>query len=92
LVCFRSCPPPAHAGKYFNPANRLQFKQKLSVRHVCNRGALPPHLPREELLINIEDKTCLCCGGLKAFLTAREAVPSDTNEALGSGEVKRGTR
>jgi transposase len=30
-----------------------------------NRGALPPHLPREEVVIDIEDKTCPCCGGLK---------------------------
>jgi transposase len=30
-----------------------------------NRGALPPHLPREEVLIDVEDKTCPCCGGLK---------------------------
>jgi transposase len=30
-----------------------------------NRGALPPHLPREEIIIDVEDKTCACCGGLK---------------------------
>jgi transposase len=30
-----------------------------------NRGALPPHLPREEILIDVADKTCACCGGLK---------------------------
>jgi hypothetical protein len=30
-----------------------------------NRGALPPHLPREEVVIDVEDKTCPCCGGLK---------------------------
>jgi transposase len=30
-----------------------------------NRGALPPHLPREEIIIDIADKTCACCGGLK---------------------------
>jgi hypothetical protein len=26
---------------------------------------LPPHLPREEITIDIADKTCPCCGGLK---------------------------
>ena len=30
-----------------------------------NRGALPPHLPREEVVIDVADKTCTCCGGLK---------------------------
>jgi transposase len=30
-----------------------------------NRGALPPHLPREEIVIDVADKTCPCCGGLK---------------------------
>lgn len=27
------------------------------------RGALPAHLPREERIIDIADKTCPCCGG-----------------------------
>jgi transposase len=30
-----------------------------------NRGALPPHLPREEVVVDVADKTCACCGGLK---------------------------
>jgi transposase len=28
-----------------------------------NRGALPAHLPRVELLIDVEAKVCPCCGG-----------------------------
>jgi len=28
-----------------------------------NRGTLPAHLPRIELLVDIEDKACPCCGG-----------------------------
>ena len=28
-----------------------------------NRGALPMHLPREEVLIEPEDRACPCCGG-----------------------------
>ena len=28
-----------------------------------NRGALPAHLPRYELVIDIENKQCPCCGG-----------------------------
>jgi transposase len=27
-----------------------------------NRGALPPHLPRYEVVIDIDDKSCPCCG------------------------------
>ena len=34
-------------------------------RRQINRGALPPHLPREEIVIDVADKTCACCGGLK---------------------------
>lgn len=29
----------------------------------ANRGALPEHLPREHHFIELEDKTCPCCGG-----------------------------
>ena len=28
-----------------------------------NRGALPAHLPRIELIVDVEDKSCPCCGG-----------------------------
>ena len=28
-----------------------------------NRGALPTHLPRIEVVVDIEDKTCPCCHG-----------------------------
>jgi transposase len=28
-----------------------------------NRGALPPHLPRYEVIVDIDDKSCPCCGG-----------------------------
>src|SRR5207244_13651531 len=42
-----------------NKPARLPRKRRI------NRGALPPHLPREELVIDVADKTCPCCGGLK---------------------------
>ena len=29
------------------------------------RGALPLHLPREEVVLDVADKSCACCGGLK---------------------------
>lgn len=28
-----------------------------------NRGALPAHLPRIEMVVDVEDKTCPCCAG-----------------------------
>jgi transposase len=28
-----------------------------------NRGALPVHLPRVELVVDVEDRACPCCGG-----------------------------
>src|SRR5882757_187446 len=40
-------------------------KQVTPRRRQINRGALPPHLPREEIVIDVADKTCACCGGLK---------------------------
>jgi transposase len=29
-----------------------------------NRGALPAHLPRIEVVIDVDDKACPCCGGI----------------------------
>jgi transposase len=40
-----------------------------------NLGALPPHLPRVEILIDIEDRSCPCCGGaLHAIGESREEM------------------
>src|ERR687897_1839196 len=41
-----------------------------------NLGALPAHLPRIEVLVDLEDKTCPCCGG------ALHAIGEDTSEML----------
>jgi transposase len=41
-----------------------------------NLGALPAHLPRVEALVDIEDKSCPCCGG------AMHAIGEDTSEML----------
>jgi transposase len=46
-------------------ADKAPAKSAATRKRQINRGALPPHLPREEIVINIEDKTCACCGGLK---------------------------
>src|SRR5687767_13611085 len=41
-----------------------------------NLGALPAHLPRVEVLVDVEDKSCPCCGG------ALHAISEDTSEML----------
>jgi transposase len=41
-----------------------------------NLGALPAHLPRFEVLIDVEDKSCPCCGG------ALHVIGEDTSEML----------
>lgn len=41
-----------------------------------NRGALPAHLPRYEVVIDIESKQCLCCGG------ALHVIGEDRTEML----------
>src|SRR5215203_2672182 len=41
-----------------------------------NLGALPAHLPRVETLVDVEDKSCPCCGG------AMHAIGEDTSEML----------
>ena len=40
-------------------------KPSATRKRNINRGALPLHLPREEIVIDVEDKTCACCGRLK---------------------------
>src|SRR5437763_16139487 len=41
-----------------------------------NLGALPAHLPRVEILVDVADKTCPCCGG------APHAIGEDREEML----------
>src|SRR5215212_9334095 len=41
-----------------------------------NLGALPAHLPRVEVLVDVEDRSCPCCGG------ALHAIGEDTSEML----------
>src|SRR3954465_8071800 len=41
-----------------------------------NLGALPTHLPRVEVLVDVEDKACPCCGG------ALHVIGEDTSEML----------
>jgi len=41
---------------------------KPARRRKINRGRLPEHLPREEVVLDVADKRCACCGGLKACI------------------------
>ena len=41
-----------------------------------NRGALPAHLPRVEIVVDVEDKRCPCCGG------AMHVIGEDVTEML----------
>src|SRR3954449_2765875 len=41
-----------------------------------NLGALPAHLPRVEVLVDVEDKSCPCCGG------AMHVIGEDASEML----------
>jgi transposase len=41
-----------------------------------NLGALPAHLPRVEVLVDVEDKACPCCGG------AMHVIGEDASEML----------
>jgi transposase len=48
----------------------------VKARRRANRGALPAHLPREEVVVDLEDKACPCCGG------AMHAIGEDVAERL----------
>jgi transposase len=43
-------------------SDRVQRAARTQQRRV-NRGALPKHLPRHEVVIEPEEQTCPCCGG-----------------------------
>src|SRR5215204_3977426 len=47
-------------------------------RATCQRnlGSLPAHLPRVEVLVDVEDKSCPCCGG------TLHVIGEDTSEML----------
>jgi hypothetical protein len=44
-----------------NAANAAERSDRSAKRRV-NRGSLPAHLPRVEMMVDIEDRTCPCCG------------------------------
>ena len=46
------------AAEAADPAERASRTAKRRM----NRGSLPEHLPRVEMVVDIEDRTCPCCG------------------------------
>jgi transposase len=51
-------------------------KAARAAKRRLNRGGLPPHLPRVELVVDVESKICPCCGG------AMHRIGEDTSERL----------
>ena len=56
--------------------NEAAKPDKPARRRKVNRGALPLHLPREEVVLDVADKSCACCGGL------RLCIGEDVSERL----------
>ena len=57
-----------------------------------NRGALPAHLPRVEIVIDVEDKRCPCCGGAMHVIGEDVAEMLDVIPALYRVKVIRRPR
>jgi transposase len=51
-------------------------KTPVPRKRQVNRGALPKHLPREDVVVDIADKSCPCCNGL------RVKIGEDVSERL----------
>ena len=59
-------------GKAEDKSTNASLRRKRQI----NRGALPKHLPREEVVVDLTDKGCPCCGGL------RVKIGEDVSERL----------
>lgn len=59
-----------------NEKSAAAKSDKPARRRKVNRGALPLHLPREEIVLDVADKSCACCGGLK------QCIGEDVSERL----------
>ena len=51
------------AGENEAEKQRAAFGSTIRPRPNRNRGCLPSHLPRVDVIIDITDKSCPCCGG-----------------------------
>src|ERR1700747_1739383 len=52
---------PAGEEPKIHPPNPVERANRSAKRRL-NRGSLPSHLPRIEMVVDIEDHTCPCCG------------------------------
>jgi transposase len=71
-------------------ADRLATSERKPAQR--NRGALPPHLPRVEVVIDVEDKHCPCCGGAMHVIGEDVAEMLDIVPALYEVKVIRRPR
>src|SRR5438270_4971602 len=51
------------SGEAKQDANAPEVRATRAHKRRVNRGALPAHLPRIEIVVDIDDKTCPCCRG-----------------------------
>jgi transposase len=56
--------------------NETPARQRPSPSRKINRGALPAHLPREEIVVDVASKICVCCSG------ALHCIGEDVSERL----------
>jgi transposase len=59
-----------------NAEDQIQVGSATPRKRRTNRGSLPPHLPRIETIVDIDDKTCPCCRG------ALHQIGEDVSERL----------
>lgn len=53
-----------------------EMREKYAAKRRMNRGSLPAHLPRIEMVVDIEDHACSCCG------SALHRIGEDKSERL----------
>src|SRR3974377_752182 len=70
-------------------ASALQRQARERKRRI-NRGALPAHLPRIEIVVDIDDKTCPCCQGELHRIGEDKSERLDIVPAPFPGLVNRG--
>ena len=66
----------AASGEAQSDAANAAERANRSAKRRVNRGSLPAHLPRVEMVVDIDDHTCPCCGN------ALHRIGEDTGERL----------
>jgi transposase len=66
----------AASGEAESDAANAAERANRSAKRRVNRGSLPAHLPRIEMVVDIDDHTCPCCG------KALHRIGEDTGERL----------